>query len=224
MVTISHKVQEILNRQVFLQEAIEHDIVSFNRLAEKIKPDIETEIGKKVKHSAIVMALRRHSEKLEKTTKRPSFDYFRETILKTDVCYVIVEASPTALRKIQSLYYDIDFKKGGIFNVTQGNYEVGIITNQRYKEKLLDLLGDEKILNVVENLVVISLTYSKDFLFTPGIMYNILRFVAWENVNIISIILTFQELSLVISRDDTIRCYNILERLVKTSKNASREI
>jgi len=224
MVTISHVVQEILNRQVFLQEAIEHDIVSFNRLAENIKSDIEAEIGKKVKHSAIVMALRRHAEKLEKTTNRPSFDYFRETILKTDVCYVIVEASPTALKKIQSLYYDIDFKKGGIFNVTQGNYEVGIITNQRHKEQLLDMLSGEKILNVVENLVVISLTYSKDFLFTPGIMYNVLRFVAWENVNIISIILTFQELSLVISRDDTVRCYNILERLVKTSKNATKNI
>ncbi|MDH7517203.1 MAG: hypothetical protein QHH19_02520 [Candidatus Thermoplasmatota archaeon] len=223
MVTISHVVQEILNRQVFLQEAIEHNIVSFNRLAENIKPDIEAAIGKKVKLSAIVMALRRQAEKLEKTTKRPSFDYFRETILKTDVCYVIVEASPTALKKIQSLYYDIDFKKGGIFNVTQGNYEVGIITNQRYKEQLLDLLSEEKILNVVENLVVISLTYSKDFLFTPGIMYNILRFVAWENINIISIILTFQELSLVISRDDTVRCYNILERLVKTSKNTSKD-
>ncbi len=218
MVTVSHVVQDILNRQVFLQEAINHGIVSYNRLAENIKQEIETELGKKVKHSAIVMALRRYAEKLETKKVQPTFNYFRETILKTDICYVVVEESSTSLNKIQQLYVDIDVKRGGIFNIIQGNYEIGLITNQRYKEKLLDLLSGEKILNVLEDLVVISLTYSKDFLFTPGIMYNVLRFVAWENINVVGIILTQKELSLVVSRKDTMRCYNTLERLVKSSQ------
>jgi len=218
MVTISHVVQDILNRHVFLQEAINHGIVSYNRLAENIKPDIEVELGKKVKHSAVVMALRRYAEKLEKKQVQPTYNYFRETILKTDICYVIVEDSPTLLNKIQKLYVDIDVKRGGIFNIIQGNYEIGLITNQRHKKKLLDLLSEEKILNVLEDLVVISLTYSKDFLFTPGIMYNVLRFVAWENINVVGIILTQKELSLVVSRKDTMRCYNTLEHLVKSSK------
>ena len=42
MVTISHIVQDIINKHVFLQEAINHGIVSYNKLAEDIKPDIET--------------------------------------------------------------------------------------------------------------------------------------------------------------------------------------
>lgn len=223
MVTISHVVQDILNKHVFLQEAVNHGIVSYNKLAADIKPEIEQELGKKVKNNAVVMALRRYSDKLEKKQQKPAFDYFRETLLKTDICYIVVEESPNSLDKIQTLYNEIDFKRGGIFNVIQGNYETGIITNQRSKDKLLDLLSDEKILNVVEDLVAISLTYSKDFMFVPGILYNVLRFLTWENINIVGIIMTQKELSLIVSRNDAMKCYNTLERLGKSSKNSEKD-
>ena len=219
MVTISHVVQDILNKHVFLQEAINHGIVSYNKLADNIKPEIEAELGKKVKHNAIVMALRRYTEKLEKKQNMPTLNYFRETLLKTDVCYIIVEESSTALNKIQSLYNTMEFKQGKIFNIVHGNYEIGIITNQSSKERILSQLTDENILRVVEDLVVVSLMYSKDYLFTPGVIYNVLRFIAWENINLLSITLTPQELNIVVSRKDTMRTYNTLEKLVKTSKN-----
>jgi aspartokinase len=222
MVTISHVVQDILNKHVFLQEAVNHGIVSYNKLAVDIKPEIEQELGKKIKTNAIVMALRRYSDKLEKKQKKPVFDYFRETLLKTDICYIVVEESATSLNRMQGLYNEIDFKRGGIFNIIQGNYEVGIITNQRSKEKLLSLLSEEKILNVVDNLVGISLTYTKDFMFAPGVLYNVLRFLAWENINIVGIIMTQKELSLIVSRDDAMKCYNTLERLGKSSKNSDK--
>jgi len=221
MVTISHVVQDILNKHVFLQEAINHGIVSFNKLAESIKPEIEKKLGKRVKHNAIVMALRRYSERLEKKQTRSSLNYFRETFLKTDICYIMVEERPSALNKIQALYNQIEFKQGKIFNIVQGNYEVVIITNQVNKDKILDQLSDENIARVVEDLVVISLMYSRDYLFTPGVLYNVLKFLAWENINILSITITPQELNLVVSRKDTMRCYNTLEKLVKptTSDN-----
>ena len=219
MVTISHVVQNILNKHVFLQEAINYGIVSYNKLAENIKPEIEKELDKKVKHNAVVMALRRYSVKLEKRKDTLSFNYFGETLLKTDICYIVIEESETSLSKIQGLYDMIEFKHGGIFNVIQGNYEIGIITNSRYREKFLDLLINEKILKVVEDLVVISLTYTKDFSFVPGVLYNVSRFIAWENINILNVLHTPKELSFVISKKDAMRCYNTLERLIKPYKN-----
>jgi hypothetical protein len=218
MVTISQVVQDILNRHVFLQEAINHGIVSYNKLANNIKPEIESKLDKKVKHNAIVMALRRYSDKLEKKRNKPSLNYFRETLLKTDVCLIIVEESPEALNKTQELYNKMVFKQGRIFNIVQGNYELGIITNQSNKENVINAFGGDNILRIVEELVVISLMYSKDYLFTPGVLYNVLRFLVWENINVLSITLTPQELNLVISRKDTMQCYNTLEKLVKTTK------
>ena len=218
MVTISHVVQNIINKNVILQEAINHGIVSFNKLAIYLKPDIERELEKKVKHNAIVMAIRRYAEKLETKKNKIAFNYFRETLLRTDICYIVIEESETTVRTIQRLYDEINFKHGGIFNLTQGNYELSIITNQRYKNKFLELLKNENILKVVDNLVVISLTYSKDFSATPGLLYNVSRFIAWENINIYNVINTPKELAFIISKQDAMRCYNTLERMVKPLK------
>ena len=221
MVTISHIVKDILNKRVFLQEAINHNIVSFNKLANNIKPEIERELGNSVKHNAIVMALRRYSDKLDLKREKPSLNYFRETLLKTNVCLIILEESPDALNKTQELYNKMVFKQGKIFNIVQGNYELGIITNKSNKENVIESFGRENISRIVEDLVVISLMYSKDYLFTPGVLYNVLRFLTWENINIFNITLTPQELSIVISRKDTMRCYNTLEKLVNTTKSNS---
>jgi hypothetical protein len=218
MVTISHVVQDILGRNIFLQEVINHGIVSYNKLAESLKPDIEEQLGKKIKHSAIVMALRRNSDKFKKVSSEPVFSYSIETI-KTDICYIVLDESATLLSKIQNLYPIIDFKKGGILNIIQGNYEVAIIINSKYKEDLLDLLHSEKVLSTLDDLVAISLTYSKDFLFTPGILYDISRFVAWENINVIDIILTKTELSIIIDKKDLMRCYKVLGRFAENSNS-----
>ena len=223
MVTISRVVQDLLKRQVLIQEAINHGIVSFNKLAENLKPQIEAELGRPVKHSAVVMALRRTSDKFAETAKEPSFSYSIETI-KTDISYIVLEESPTLLSKLQNLYSIIDFKKGGILNIIQGNYEVAIITNHKYKDKVLDILVDEKVLETVDDLVSISLTYSKNFLFTPGILYDISRFLAWESINAIDIILTKTELSLIIDKKDLMRCYKTLGRFSESHKEDNIKI
>jgi aspartokinase len=223
MVTISQAAQDLLDKRPFLQEAISQKIVSFSRLADNIKPEIESEMGKNIRHSAVVMAIRRYAKKLEKKHHMRSFNYFTETILKTDICYILIEGSPTALNKIQSLYSTIVFKPGKIFNIVHGNYEIGIITSQSNKEEILNELSDENILRVIEDLVVVSLTCSQDNLLAPGVIYNVLRYVAWENINVLSVTLTSQELNVVVPRNEAMRAYNMLEKLLKTSKNNQEE-
>lgn len=220
MVTISHVVKNVLRRQVLIQEAVNHGIVSYNKLAKNLKPQIEEELGKPVKHSAVVMALRRNAGKLKKAADEPSFSYSIETI-KTDISYMVFAESPTLLSKLENLYKIIDFKKGGILNIIQGNYEVAIITNDKYKEKVLDILYKEEILETVDDLVSISLTYSKNFLFQPGILYDISRFLAWENINAIDIVLTKTELSLVIGKKDLMRCYQSLGKFAENRENSN---
>ena len=117
---MSKLVEETLKKQIFLQEAISHGIVSYNKLADYVKPEIEKELGKKLKHSAVSMAIRRYSEKMDSKQNTFSLNYFRETLLKTDICYIIVEESSKVLNKIQSIYNKMDLKHGNIFNIVHG--------------------------------------------------------------------------------------------------------
>ena len=165
------------------------------------------------------MAIRRHIEKTERKKSQFQIGFFRETLLKTDMCYIIVEESSKALNKIQEIYNKMDLRHGLIFHIVHANYEIGIITNQRAKEMIIEELSDEKIIRVVEDLVVISLTFSKDFLFDPGVIYYVTRFLTWENINIFSLWITSQEFNLLISGEDMMRTYNTLDKLIKKSKS-----
>lgn len=215
MVTISHVVQKLVNDRVFIQEPMSKGIISYGSLAEQLQPEIEEELGKEVKTHAIVMALRRYADQLIQKHKTISFDYSSEIILKTDICDIAVLRSPTLLNKLKQLYDIVDFEKGDILNIIHGRYEVSIVTNERYRERLLDFLKREKILNVEKDLVALTLTFSKDFLYTPGIIFNIVRNIAWENINIFEIVSTNTELTFIQNKKDVVKAYKALEKLVK---------
>jgi aspartokinase len=214
MVTISHIVQKIVSEQVFVLEPMSRGIVSYGSLAEQLQPEIEEELGKKVKTHAIVMALRRYAETLKERPAKISFDFSSEIIMKTDICDIAVRRSPTLLHRLKRLYEIVDFETGDILNIVHGRYEVSV-TNERYREKSLALLKEEKILNVERELVSLTLTFSKEFLYTPGIIFNAVRNIAWESINIYEIVSTNTELTFIINKKDAVKGYKTLERLVK---------
>jgi aspartokinase len=112
------------------------------------------------------------------------------------------------------LYDIVDFQKGDFLNIIHGRHEVSVVTNERYSDKLLNLLTGEKILNIEKNLVSLTLTFSKDFLYTPGVIYNIVRNIAWENINIYEVVSTNTELTFILNKKDAVKGYKVLEKLV----------
>jgi len=218
MVTISHIVQKLVNDRVFILEPMSRGIVSYNSLAKQLKPEIEEELGKKVRPHSIEMALRRYAETLKEKNKPISFDYSSEVIMKTDICDIAVLRSSTLLHKLKRLYDIVNFEIGDILNIIHGRHEVSVVTNDRYREKSLALLKGEKILNVEKNLVSLTLTFSKDFLYTPGVIFNIIRNISWENINIFEIVSTNTELTLILNQKDAVKGYKALEKLVKEKK------
>jgi len=215
MVTISHIVQKIINDKTFLLEPMSRGIVAYGSLAEQIKPEIEEELSKEVKTHAIVMALRRYAESLKAKYKKIIFDYSSEIILKTDMCDIAILRSTSLLNKLKRLYDVVDFEKGDILNIIHGRHEVSVVTNERYREKLLKFLTGEKILNIEKNLVSLTLTYSKDFLYTPGVIFNVVRNIAWENINIYEVVSTNTELTFILNKKDAVKGYKVLEKLVE---------
>jgi len=215
MVTISHIVQKLVDDRVYIQESMSKDIISYASLAKQLQPEIEEEIGKTVKKHAIEMALRRYTDQLKQKHKAISFDYSSDIIMKTQICDISVLRSPTLLDKLKKLYDFIDFEKGDRLNIIQGSCEVSIVTNERYKQKFLDMLKNEKILNTEENLISLTMTFSKDFLYTPGIIFNIIRNIAWENINIFEIVSTNTELTFIVHKKDAMKGYKALEKLIQ---------
>ena len=214
MATISHIVGKIVSSRPILHEAIEQNIISYGNLGEQLVPEIEAELGKKVKHSAVVMSLRRYAENIQKNTVRPKFDYNSEIIMKTNLCDISVRKSPSLFSKLKKIYSIVNYEKGDVLNVIHGNYEVSIVSNMRYIEKIKAELKGEKILNTENDLVSLSLNFLGDFMHTPGIISTAARKLNWENVNIYELVSTLTELTFIVSKKDSTKGYDALQRLV----------
>jgi aspartokinase len=215
MVTVSHAVQKLVDERAFIQESMSKDIISYGSLAKQLKPEIEEELGKPVKTHAIVMSLRRYTDQLKQRHKTIHFDYSSDIIMKTQICDISVLRSPTLLDKLKKLYDIVKFEKGDVLNIIQGSSEVSIVTNERYKERFLELLKNEKILNFEEALISLTMTFSKEFLYSPGVIFNIIRNIAWENINIFEVVSTNTELTFIIHKKDAMKGYKSLEKLIK---------
>jgi len=218
MVTISHLINKIVSSRPILHDSIEQGIISYGNLAEQLTAEIEGELDRKVKHSAVVMALRRYGEKIQKTQGRPKFDYNSEIIMKTNLCDISVRKSPSLFSKLKKIYSIVNYEKGDALNIIHGNYEVSIISNMRYLEKIKKELKGEKLLNTEEDLVSLSLNFSGDFLHTPGIISTAARKLNWENVNIFELVSTLTELTFIVSKKDSTKGYAALQRLVGEGK------
>jgi len=214
MVSISHVVRKIVNDKIFIQEAMVEGIISYGSLARQLKSDVEKELGRTVKTHAIVMALKRYADELKQTNGKIVIDKKSDITLKTHICDISVLKSPSSVSKLREAYDIINFEAGDFLEILEGKSEVSILTNERYKEKLLTIFRDEKILSLEDDLVSLTITGSRAYKYTPGVMFNIIRSIVWENINIYKVTTTDTTLTLILNKKDAVRAYNAIERLI----------
>jgi len=200
----------------FVEEGLANGIISAAGLAEQMLPQIEKELGKKVKLPAVVMALRRYSEEIaEHRKKSKAFSLKGEILLKTNICDFTILKSPSLLVKLKNIHNLVNFERGDTLNVIIGNNEITIAINEKYMENLTKFLAGEKIINKERDLVALSIIFSgEEFFYTPGVIFNAVRKLAWEGINIYEVVSTMTELTFILSKKDSMKAYDVLQDII----------
>jgi len=215
MVTISHVVSKLVSERIYLHEALSKGIASYGSVAKYLKPLIDKELGKDTEHTAIVTALRRYAETIKNRFKDIQFDTRQSEVnLKTNIIDINVVKTQEVLDKLNRFYDLMNFEEGDILHIIYGRTHVAVVTNERNKEKILKLLQNQKIKKIEENLVALSFTVGKERIEKPGVLFQLTRNLAWENINILEIISVDVEVTFIISKEDANRAYSALERLI----------
>jgi aspartokinase len=215
MVTVSHVVNKLVDERIYLHEALSYKIASYGSVAKYLKPDIEKELGKEVEHFAIVTALRRYANKLTTRFEDVKFKTMNSEVnLKTHIIDINVIKTQELFDKLKRFYDFIDFQKGDILHIIYGRTNVSIVTNERYKEKILKLLQNQKIKKIEEDLVALSFTVGKQRIEKPGVLFKLTRSLAWENINVIEIISVDIDITFIVARKDATKGMNALEKLI----------
>ena len=96
-------------------------------------------------------------------------------------------------------------------NINIGSHEVYLAVSKNYRDLVTELPKGQEVLHEMEDLVALSLVFTGDFLQTPGVVYEAVRRLAWEQINVIEIVSTMNELTFVIKREDSMKAFDVLQ-------------
>ncbi|MFA5447182.1 MAG: hypothetical protein WC233_02775 [Sphaerochaeta sp.] len=212
--TVSSCVKRIVDKSPFIHEMLINGILSYSNYAASIHAEVERLYTKEVKSSAIVMALRRYAEELRRSNERrtsANVDY--GIVMKTNIFDLNLVRRDSFINKLAALYSQVSVDKGDFLNITLGSHEVSIAVSEKYRDLVNDLAQGEEVLNQMDDLVALTLVFTGEFLQTPGVVYEAVRRLAWEQINVIEIVSTMNELTFVIKREDSMRAFDVLQGL-----------
>ena len=216
MVTVSSLVKNYLDKNPFIRDMLMQGVLNITALSEKIRPDIESELKKGVKVSSVSMSVRRAQEELGKKEMFGwKFPTNLEISTKSKIYEISIEHTKSLPQLLEKIKRAIKTEEGQFLNHIEGLYEIVFFTNQTNKDKIKNILKEQKITWEVNNLSLISIEFPKTTKDTPGIYYQITRALASRSISIQSYHTIGSELNILIKNKEFTQAYDLITNLLE---------
>ncbi len=215
MVTIAEVVAEFVHKEPFVEEALQKGIINLSSLARFLSPEIEKKLHKSVKTGAVVMALRRYRAPVQTRNVNRIFDGVPEMILRSGLVEITYENSEGLIEKAGKLFHPGAQTKNLFCTITQGVFETAVITNMFFLKRLETVFKNEKVIALLSNLTAITIRLPQENVEMPGVYYRILKTLAWNNINIIDIVSTNTEFTILLKDSEVELGFSALKKLFR---------
>ena len=216
MVTVQHLVKKELEKNPFLIDMLEQELVNITAVSAKLYPAIKKEIGRDVKISAIGMGIRRYTEEISKKAMfKWKFPPNLEISTKSQIYEVAIEKTPQIGSIIREIYRHVKRNKGEFLSITEGTYEICIFTNQLNKEFVKSALKGQKITSEHDNLAYVTVNWEKITKDIPGIYYRVTRALAFKNISMYSLYTIGSEMMIFFKEDVFLDAYQTIVNILQ---------
>ena len=216
MVTIAEAVDSIIKRKPFIEGALSEGLINLSSLARQIKPEIESKINRPVKEGAIVMALKRLAPTFDVKMNvkiKDVLHHFGDIIVRSNLADYTFKNSDTLITRQSELLQLISDRKEIFHTISKGVFETTIVISDSIRDELLELFSREELVSKTENLSSITIKLPKENIKISGVYYFIFKKIAWEGINILEVISTTNEFTIILNDDDVDRAFTVLKNL-----------
>jgi len=211
MITIGELVNEYLKNHPFIEQSIEDDLINYSSLARKIKPIFEKKPMKRIEVSAVGMALRRAAMQIKKKKNEYPVISPEELIVRSGIIEYTFEKSETISSAVATFLQQSAKEKKYFSVVTEGVFEVAVIMSKHYEHIAQETFKNEKITARQDRISAITIRLPKNNVIVPGVYFRFLQKLAWEDINIIDIVSTHTEITILLSDDKVDRAFTLLK-------------
>ncbi len=211
MQPLSSILPELVLGDPILQYGLRNRIFNLSQLAKHLQPHIELRAKKEISASAILMALSRYQQRLQKTS--PTVEHFslEKLTVHTGLSVFSFSKSDDLLRAINKLHGEI-LGKGGYLTISEGISEVTVIADTRFTPTLKKILA-RRMKHHKDHISAIVIHFPPRYLAIPGLLCIILQQMMLQGINLVEVASTFTEFVLYIEEANTQLAFDTLYRL-----------
>lgn len=212
--TIQESVSELLKSKPYLEESLADGLINTSALARQFSDEVSKMIGKKANKGAIVMAIQRHSPGKLTIVKIKASNLLKgltNIIVRSDISVFTYSNSSTLPGRLAELSSIFSKTVGLFYTFSQGAFETTIILNQTAEPELKMVFLEESQIARTSDLACITLYLPDENIEIAGYYYYILKLIAWEGINIVEILSTTNEFTLILVEEDVDKAFSVLK-------------
>lgn len=215
MQKIADLVEAEIRETPFLESALADGLINQSALARRLKPRIEKILQGRVSTAAITMALRRAMPAVHRKTRSRGrgIERFREITVRSGLVELTYHNSATIGERQRKLWNRLARTRHGFVTYTQGVSEVMLIVGAQTEALARESLAGEHLVAAVADLSALVVRLAPSAVRTPGVYYGILKELAWQSVNVIDVVSTTTEFTIVVQDAQVEVAFATLRRL-----------
>ncbi|KKQ27013.1 MAG: hypothetical protein A3H17_04055 [Candidatus Levybacteria bacterium RIFCSPLOWO2_12_FULL_37_14] len=213
MITVPEAADTIIKRSRYLSEAISKGFINNSSLARYIKPEIEEMLTKEISISSIIMALIRLQKNIKPQSKYKNIFENKPTIIIRSNLFEINFTNSKTLEAKYSHILSLNEERKFFLTFSKGISESTIIASNEIANQIKTITKSEKMISELNKLSSITINLPNQAISSPGALYFFLKSLAWESVNIVEIVSTLSEFTLILEDKNVGKAFSIIKSL-----------
>jgi len=216
--SISRTVQELIDKDISIQHALEKGYGNYSAIARMLKPMVEEMLGKKVKLESVITAVKR-----TRITYKPAYYLDVTSVvadsminLRTDVAKISIEKTRRNMNIVRKML--TSFSQDEYIQIVEGMRTTTLLLDQKLVERIKSNFSLENILEEKSNLVAIIITSPQKLVETPGCITSFYNALSRVHINIEETLSCSTETILVLQLKDVGKALAALTNIISEAR------
>jgi hypothetical protein len=218
MLSIATKVEQIVSESAFLTEGISQGLINLSELARQLRPQLETDRWKPVGQAAVVMALRRLTERIPQAGEPQPITlapHMGELTTRTELALETYRLSPNSNECRRKLLALAERHPDGFVSVTHGVHEMLVVYSRVLLPAVEAAFRGERQIARVASVTALTLRLKPETVNTPGIYHAVLKNLAWNKISMVTMMCTLTEMTMLLEPPQTAPAYAVLSQIME---------
>jgi len=221
VIKISDAVREIVLTSEVAVGALAGGYLNLSAYAKQIHPEVERRTRKPVRLGSIVVALSRMTELAKSRVPTLPDLAFQNVSVKSGLVEIAFDKTRENKERLKHLYQNKDFIHADFFTVTHSIGEISIVVPVELKRAVLSIYKNQRPKLFLDNLCSLTVRLSDSCIETPNVFYSCLRHFALKRINIVEMVSTFTELTLILDNRDLNESFITIRALLQGRRGTS---